>query len=143
MDGVEATVSIAGYDLTNGAMRSDIGTIFCVLKPWEERTTKETSLLYIATKAKESFDRDIPNAVAIPFNAPAIPGISATGGFEFEILDTADLGLHTLSEVTRELIQKAKSRPELGPLSSFFSDDTPQLYVDIDRDKVKKSGSLP
>jgi hydrophobe/amphiphile efflux-1 (HAE1) family protein len=140
MDGVEGIVSIAGYDLTSGAMRSDIGTIFCVLKPWGERTTKETSLLYIASKAKESFDKEIPNAVAIPFNAPAIPGISATGGFEFEILDTADLGMKTLSEVTEEFIKKAKSRPELGPLSSFFSNDTPQLYVDIDRDKVKNLG---
>ncbi len=140
MPGVKYTVGVSGYDITSGAMRSDLGSIFVVLDPWDERTTKETQLATIAETAMARFQKEIPEAVAIPFNAPAIPGISATGGFEFQILDSAAFGPETLAKVTQEFIEKAKSRPELGALSSFYSADTPNLFVDIDRDKVKSLG---
>ena len=137
LPGVQSTVSMAGLNITTSGMQSNVGTIFCILEDWDKRKTPDTKLRAIIGETLRRTSEKIPKALTIPFNAPAIPGISATGGFEFQLQDVGDLGYAELARVTQEFIKKANQRPELEQISSPFNDDTPGYFVDIDRSKVK------
>ncbi len=88
----------------------------------------------------------IPEAFALSFDPPSIPGLGTTGGFEFEVEDLAGRGSVALNEAVQSLIAEARKQPELNPqqLFSSFSTSTPQFDYDLDRTKAKLLGlSLP
>ena len=88
----------------------------------------------------------IPGAFALSFDPPSIPGLGATGGFEFQVEDLAGRGSTALNEAVQGLIAEARKQPELNPqqLFSSFSTSTPQFNYDLDRTKAKLLGlSLP
>ncbi|TIO38744.1 MAG: efflux RND transporter permease subunit, partial [Mesorhizobium sp.] len=88
----------------------------------------------------------IPEAFALSFDPPSIPGLGTTGGFEFQVEDLSGRGSAALNEVTQALIAEARKQPELNPqqLFSSFSTSTPQFNYDLDRSKAKLLGlNLP
>ncbi|MGD9127729.1 MAG: efflux RND transporter permease subunit, partial [Planctomycetia bacterium] len=138
--GVQHTVSMVGLNITSLGMQSNTGTIFCILDNWDERQTPNKKLKAIIEETVKRTKEKIPEAMVIPFNAPAIPGISATGGFEFQIQDVSSMGYKELASVTRRFVAEANKRPELEQVSSPFDDSTPGFKVDIDRNKAKMMG---
>jgi hydrophobe/amphiphile efflux-1 (HAE1) family protein len=88
----------------------------------------------------------IPEAFALSFDPPSIPGLGATGGFEFQVEDLTGRGASALNDVTQALIAEARKQPELNPHQLFttFSTSTPQFNYDLDRNKAKLLGlNLP
>ena len=80
------------------------------------------------------------------FDPPSIPGLGATGGFEFQVEDLSGKGSAALNDATQALLAEARKQPELNPqaLFSSFSTSTPQFNYDLDRNKAKLLGlSLP
>lgn len=140
LPGVQHTVCMSGLNITSSGMQSNVGTIFCILDDWEDRKAPNEKLGVIIGEAQKQINKKVPKAKTIPFNAPAIPGISSTGGFEFEIQDVSALGSKELARVTREFVKAANERPELEQVSSPFNDSTPGYFVDIDRDKAQMMG---
>lgn len=140
LPGVKSTVAMTGLNIATSGIQSNVGTIFCILNDWDERKTPDTKIRSIIQETLVRTNQEIPKALVIPFNAPAIPGISSTGGFEFEIQDVNSLGYNELARVTREFVEKANQRPELEQISSPFNDSTPGYFVDLDRDKAKMMG---
>ena len=57
------------------------------------------------------------------FNAPPIPGLGSTGGFQYQIEDINDKGPDALFEITQEFIAKANALPEIGQAFSDFEID--------------------
>ena len=139
--GVENVIVMSGLNLTNSAMQSNMALVVVVLKPWEERKTPQSKLLGIIQSASAECDRQINDAVIIPFNAPAIPGISSTGGFEFQIQDVESQGPEALQKVCQAVIEEGEKYPELAPLSTTFTANTPNYYVNLDRNQAKTLGS--
>jgi multidrug efflux pump len=74
------------------------------------------------------------------FGAPPIDGLGSTGGFKLQVQDRAGLGLESLQGAVANVVSKGNSQPGLVGLFSSFSANQPQLYVDVDRVKVKKQG---
>jgi multidrug efflux pump len=74
------------------------------------------------------------------FGAPPVPGLGQSGGFQLQIEDRTGLGLDALQQVTDTVAQKANHQPGLVRVFSTFSANTPQLYIDIDREKAKQMG---
>ena len=70
----------------------------------------------------------------------AIPGLGTAGGFKFIVEDRGDLGLVALQKQTDGLIQKLQKVPGLSRVTTQFRSKTPQLFLDIDRDKVASLG---
>ena len=84
----------------------------------------------------------IPDALALSFDPPSIPGLGATGGFEFQVEDLTGRGRAALNEATQALIAEARKQPEINPQAMFstFSTSTPQFNYDLDRNKAKLLG---
>jgi HAE1 family hydrophobic/amphiphilic exporter-1 len=82
----------------------------------------------------------IPEAIAFAFGPPAIPGLGTAGGFTFMLQDRSGGTVQQLSDTLDKLILAARKRPELASLVSTFRPAVPQLFVDIDQDRVLKQG---
>jgi multidrug efflux pump len=142
--GVENRTQISGYSLLDSGFKTNAGTFFVTLKPFEERYASikkaraENARAVLTTLYKEG--REIDKGLVIPVAPPAIPGIGTTGGFEFWIQDTGGGEPARLDELTRKFLSKARQRPELTGLSSTFRATTQQLRVDVDRDKANLLG---
>lgn len=138
-EGVEDVLTIGGYNIINSVLDPSAASFFVILKPWSERKTKETSLYgimgIISRKASV-----INDAIVVPFNPPPISGLSVAGGFQYELQDLESGSLDRLDGVARQMILAARSRPELGHLSTSFKVNYPQLYIDLDRTKAKTLG---
>ena len=137
--GVAHVVSISGLNFLTSSSDSNSGAMFPVLAPWSERKSKETQIDSILASVRKKF-AGIQGAQAVAFNAPAIQGLSSTGGFQFELEDRTNLGLDTLQKVMGEIIGAGQKRPELVGLFAYFSVNTPGLYIELDRTKTKTQG---
>ena len=71
---------------------------------------------------------------------PVIPGLGSSGGFEMQLEARGDATFESLKQATDTLMHYASMRKEVTGLSSSLQAEIPQLYFDVDRDKVKLSG---
>jgi HAE1 family hydrophobic/amphiphilic exporter-1 len=134
--GVADVVAVAGYNVIDQIKQPFSGFAFVIFKPWDERKTPETRLkgIMAGMRAKVS---EIPQARVLIANAPSIPGLSATGGFKFEIQDLNDQGIEALSKAVDNFIAEARKRPELAGVYTTFNPAVPQRYLEVDRTKAK------
>jgi len=83
---------------------------------------------------------EVPEAIGFAFGPPAIPGLGTAGGFTFMLQDRSAGNVQQLAEALDKLSQAARTRKELGPLVATFRPSVPQLFMDIDQDRVLKQG---
>ncbi|MDE2048673.1 MAG: multidrug efflux RND transporter permease subunit, partial [Betaproteobacteria bacterium] len=129
-------VAFTGFDFLGGGFRNNAATIFVTQKPWNERNVSAQQLvgeLFMKTA-------HIKEALVLAFNPPPIFGLGQAGGFEFYIQNRGDGGPARLSEVTQQFIQRANQDKMLGGVQTLWRANTPQLFVDVDRDKAKALG---
>ena len=74
------------------------------------------------------------------FPPPPVNGLGTVGGFKLEVEDRAGLGEAELLQATQALLGRAYQTPQLAGAFSSFQVNVPQLYVDVDREKVKQQG---
>ena len=82
----------------------------------------------------------IKGAVAFPFNLPPILGLGSTGGFQYALEALQGQPPSDVAAALRGLIVAANGQPELAGVFSTYAADTPQIYLDIDRDKAQVLG---
>jgi HAE1 family hydrophobic/amphiphilic exporter-1 len=142
--GVEIVGAISGLNFLTNAAQSNSAVEFAILKPWDERPPEQNASRIVAEVRPKLLS--IPDAIALSFDPPSIPGLGATGGFEFQVEDLTGHGAQALNDVTQALLAEARKQPELNAhqLFSAFSTSTPQYNYDLDRTKAKLLGlSLP
>ena len=142
--GVEIVGSISGLNFLTSAAQSNSAVEFAILKPWDERGPGQSASEIVA--AVRPILLGIPDAIALSFDPPSIPGLGATGGFEFQVEDLTGRGSTALNEATQAVITEARKQPEISAQQLFttFSTSTPQFDYDLDRTKAKLLGlSLP
>jgi len=132
--------ALVGLNVVTFASKSNSGTIFCQLKPWDERTSKENQIqAVIATMQKKFSGMKEANVVVI--QPPAIPGLGQTAGFTFELEQReSNDDINAFEKVVNNFVATLNKRPEIGRAFSFFTAKTPGYEVDVDRDKCKKLG---
>jgi len=142
--GVSNVVSISGFNFLTFASQSSSAALFAVLKPWDQRPASQAASKLVAQLRPKLLS--IPDAIALSFDPPSIPGLGQTGGFEFELEDKTSRGPQALSDMAQALIAEARKQPEIAAQSLFttFSTTTPQFDYDLDRTKTKLLGlNLP
>ena len=141
--GVKSYSAVIGFSLQSLVYNTYSGFFFVNFKPWSERSSAAEH--YEAIKARLNRElRKIPEANAVAFSPPSIPGIGTSGGFNFVLEDRAGRDIGFLSENVNKFMEAARKRPELTGLSTTFLPSVPQLFVNVDRDKVMKQGvALP
>jgi HAE1 family hydrophobic/amphiphilic exporter-1 len=137
--GVEHCSTVVGYSLLSQVNNTYSAFFFISLKEWKERKAPEEQ--YEAIKASLTKKMaGIPGGVGFPFPPPAIMGIGTSGGATFMLQDKAGKDVTFLAENTQKFIEAARKRPELARVTTTFVPNVPQLFVDVDRDKVLKQG---
>ncbi|MEA2627064.1 MAG: hydrophobic/amphiphilic exporter (mainly bacteria), family [Candidatus Binatota bacterium] len=137
--GVTDWVSIGGFSLLDGTASSSAATFYTIFAPWEERTKPELAMTSILDGLRGRLG-SIQEATSFVLPPPAIRGLGVAGGFEMQIEDRGNNGLPALGRVVQEMIQDGNSQTGLLALNSPFRGAVPQLFVDIDREKVKTLG---
>lgn len=94
---VESVFTVNGFSFSGQGQNS--GIAFVSLKPWEERPGKENGVEAIVSRATKAFSQ-IKDGLVFPFNLPAIIELGTATGFDFELIDQANLG-HT--QLTRRV----------------------------------------
>lgn len=138
--GVKSYSGISGFSLLSNTSASYTGFYFLQLEPWEERRSTELSADGLVKHLNQALRKEVPEAIAFAFGPPAIPGLGTAGGFTFMLQDRTSGTVQQLSEMLDKLTLVARKRPELASLISTFRPTVPQLFVDIDQDRVLKQG---
>ena len=137
---VEGYNAISGFSLLTGAYSSNMGFFFVQLKPWHDRHGGEASAAGVIKALNNSFKGEIPEGSVLAFGPPAIPGLGTGAGFTMQLQDRSGGSPEYLAQQTQRFIEAARKRPEIGAINSLYRSSVPQLYADIDRSKVLKSG---
>jgi hydrophobic/amphiphilic exporter-1 (mainly G- bacteria), HAE1 family len=137
--GVQYTTSVVGFSLLSLVQNTYSAFFFVTFKPWSERTRPEEK--YTAIKANINKQlAGVTEGLAFAFPPPAIPGVGTSGGFQFILEDRAGKDVAFLAQNLKTFLDAARKRPELGTLIPTFLPNVPQVFVDVDRDKVLKQG---
>lgn len=138
-DGVETAVSFTGFDAASFTNASNAAAIFITLEDFDKRTKKgiEYNNLLNTLRGKVAV---VDDAVVFVIPPPSVAGIGNAGGFRMMVQDRANLGTEALIEATNNLAMAANQDPILSNVFTFFNDRTPQLYLDIDRNKAQQLG---
>ncbi len=137
--GVSDRILISGFSILTGVSGSNNGFMAIVYKPWDERLTAEESQTAIISHLRQEFAK-VRDAVTIVFPPPAIDGLGNASGFQIQLQDRGNLGLDQLQAVAQDLVTAGNAQTGLQALNTTFRASMPQLFVDIDRTKVKTLG---
>ncbi len=142
--GIGHFAGISGLNVVNFASKSNSGTIFTQLKPWDERTSKSLQLNAIVATLQRKF-AVIKSANVVVITPPAISGLGATGGFTFELEQRESTNnIHQFENVVHSFVAAANRRPEISRAFSFFTASTPGYDLSVNREKCARLGvSIP
>ncbi len=129
-------VAFTGFDFLGGGFRNNAATMFVTQKHWDERPMPVQALvgeLFMKTG-------HIKEALVLAFNPPPIFGLGTAGGFEFYIQNRGEGGAQRLAEVSQQFMAKASQHPQLAGVQTLWRATSPQLRVDVDRDRAKALG---
>lgn len=131
---------LAGLNIISFSNKSNVGTMFVLLKPWDERTGSKQDVQNVIAEIKKK-TADIKEARILAISPPAIPGLGQTSGFTFELQQTSSTdSIQQFEQVARKFLGVLNQRPEIGAAYTFFSSHTPSYKVEVNREKAKQLG---
>jgi HAE1 family hydrophobic/amphiphilic exporter-1 len=132
--------ALGGINVVTFAFKSNAGTIFCQLKPWNTRKSKSQQIQGIITEMQKRF-ASIKEANIVVIQPPAIPGLGQTAGFTFELEQReSNDDIKAFEKVVNNFVGQVNKRPEIERAFSYFTARTPAYQVNLDREKCKKLG---
>ena len=137
--GVQGVLSVVGLNFIDYVVSSNSAFFVIRLKPYEDRTAAEQKVDAIIASLRPKL-ASIQGAIVFPFNLPPILGLGSTGGFQYVLEALQGQSPSDVAAVMRGLLVAANQQPELAGVFSTFAADTPQIYLDIDRDKAQVLG---
>ncbi|HEV3261758.1 MAG TPA: efflux RND transporter permease subunit [Gemmataceae bacterium] len=138
--GVEHTVGVSGQSLILSANAPNLGSMYVLLKPFDQRRGATLTADTIAREIQDRCHRDVRGAIVTAFGAPPVEGLGTTGGFKLIIEDRGNLGPTQLQRVSDGIVERGKNTPGLEGLFNSSRANTPWLYLDIDRTKCLALG---
>ena len=137
--GIGEVISMGGLNLLNNAYTSNNASMILMLKPWEERKSKEEQIKGILAAVQKKFAA-YPEAISLVFPPPPINGLGNAGGFVYELQDKAGRSPDELAATTAKFVDAMRTRPEITGIYSAYRTTIPQVKLDIDREKARTLG---
>ena len=134
--GLQDYFGIGGFSMIDGSAASNAATFFIMFKDWSERQDPSLSQEAILGRVSGELAK-MQESIAFAFPPPAIRGLGVRSGFQMQVEDRAATGLIELQQAVQQIMEAARSQSGLAGLNTMFRAGVPQLYVDIDRVKVK------
>src|SRR5438132_32071 len=132
--------TIAGFSLLSNSAATNSGFYFVALKNWSERPGSQHTAEAVIRRLNQRLSSTVHEAVAFAFAPPAIPGLGYAGGFSMWIQDRSGADVPFLEKHLNEFMAAARKRPEVASINTVWRASVPQIYADVDRDKVLKQG---
>lgn len=136
---VVAYTAINGFSMIAGGENSNTATFFVILENWNLRKGKGKSVFDIIADFNRRV-QSVEEAVVYAVNPPAIPGLGVSGGLALELQDRNNLGTTELENAVDALLVATTGIPQLASMNSAFQGNSPQYFLNIDRDKAKMQG---
>jgi HAE1 family hydrophobic/amphiphilic exporter-1 len=135
-EGVQSAVGLAGINILNNLNVPNAALMFVGLKPWAERAEPHLHAKAIAAEWTKKF-YGIPGVRAFAFGPPPLPGYGNVSGFTMQLQDLSGGSIDQLSGYVKQLQELAAKRPEIARLTTTFNPATPQVKVELDREKSR------
>ena len=132
----EEVVAFTGFNFFGGSYSNSAATLFVTQVPWDQRTLPSGALVgefYAKTQ-------DIKEGLVLAFMPPAIFGLGEAGGFEVNIQNRGEGGPKRLAQVVEQFLAEAGKDPAFGMAQTLWRANTPQLYLEVDREKAAQLG---
>ena len=137
--GVSHLPTFAGFSGATQTISSSSAAAYVVLKPFAERMKHGQTAAWIQAELIKRVAH-IDGANILVVQPPPVSGIGSAGGFSLRLEDRAGLGTAALAKATNELVAAANATPGLAGVYTTFSADTPQIKVDLDRERAEMLG---
>ena len=135
---VNSVFTVNGFGFSGRGQNT--GLAFVSLKNWEERPGAENKVEAITGRAMGRFSQ-IKDAMVFAFNLPAIVELGTATGFDFQLIDQANLGHEKLTQARNQLLGEVAKHPDLlAGVRPNGLEDTPQYKIDIDQEKAQALG---
>jgi multidrug efflux pump subunit AcrB len=138
--GVVHTVGITGQSLLLSANAPNLGSMYVMLKSFDERHGSVLTADAIAADLQERCRSELLEATVSVFGAPPIEGLGNTAGFKLVIEDRGNTGIGQLQRVSDQIVARGNKTSGLKDLFNSSGANTPWLYLDIDRTKCEALG---
>jgi multidrug efflux pump len=134
---IEHIVAVRGFSFSGNGQNA--GLAFTPLKDWKERKSEDQSVNTLVGRAFGALSQ-IKDAIIFPVNPPPIRELGNATGFTFRLQDRAGLGHAALLQARNQLLGLAAQSKVLRGVRPDGLEDTPQLQLDVDRDKAQALG---
>lgn len=137
---VQHIAALGGLNIITSASKSNTGTVFVSLKPWDQRRSKAEQMQAVVARVQKEL-KSIADATVVVISPPAIPGLGQTGGFTFELeqRESTD-NVEQFAAVAKNFLKELNKRPEIAGAVTFFSANTPTYQLVVDREKCSRLG---
>ena len=140
IEGLQSITAIGGYSLLTASLSPNTAFFFVSLEPWAERGGSGGHVKEIIQQVNQRLAGGVPGAIAFAFGPPAIPGLGTGSGFSMMLQDRGGNTPQYLAQQTQRFIQAATEREEIGGMISTYRATVPQIFADVETDKVLKLG---
>ena len=140
VEGIQVLVSSSGIDGATGTNASNVGRVFTILKPHDQRAGKPEQSLRAMVETVNKRLSEIQDAQIVTVLPPSVRGIGNTGGFKMMVTNQTGATPEEIGRVTNQLVAAANRQPELSRVFSPFNTGTPKIFADIDRVKSEMIG---
>jgi HAE1 family hydrophobic/amphiphilic exporter-1 len=137
--GVRSALGLAGYNVLNSLNFPNSAMMFIGLEPWEERKSPALHANALVQEWNKKFAA-IPGARAFAFGPPPLPGYGNVSGFTIQLQDRSGGSIEQLAGYVQQLQKAVAERPEIARVSTTFNPATPQVKVELDREKARTLG---
>jgi len=134
--------TIVGFSLLSFSSATYSAFYFVTLKKWSERRGEKYTAEAVIGRLNQELAGKINEGIAFGFPPPAIPGLGTSGGFSMWLQDRSGADVPFLAKNLDAFMAAARKRPEVGSINTVWRASVPQVYADVDRDKVLKQ-SIP
>jgi HAE1 family hydrophobic/amphiphilic exporter-1 len=138
-EGVRSAVALAGMNILNSLNFPNAALMFVGLKDWEERKAPHLHARALAQEWNKKFYA-LPGVRAFAFGPPPLPGYGSVSGFTMQLQDRTGGSIDQLAGYVKQLTEAVARRPEIGRISTTFNPATPQVKVELDREKARTLG---
>jgi HAE1 family hydrophobic/amphiphilic exporter-1 len=137
--GVAHVTTVVGYSMLSGVATTYNTFFWVTFDPWGERKAKDEQYINLIIHLNDVLGK-LPEGTTVAFPPPAIPGVGASGGVTYILEDRGGHDVEFLANNTKRFLEAAQKRPEIARIFTTFLPSVPQVYVNVDRDKVLTQG---
>ena len=137
--GIAHVTTVVGYSMLSGVQNTYSTFFWVTFKPWHERTAKDEQYMDLLIHLNSVLGK-LPEGVTVAFPPPAIPGVGASGGVTYILEDRGGRDVEFLAAQTKKFIEAASKRPEIARVFTTSLPSVPQVFANVDRDKVLTQG---